>query len=172
MKKRLIRVIILIVCLFGGVLPVYATNIEPQAAVYYYHKYIETSFSSIYGDAVAVTPEIEGPGTISYGQSKTITSTFSASVTSGDINTIIGKLGASFSKSASSNENFGMTFMVEKDEIKRVYFQPKLRSTVGKIERWKQSESELYPTLVSTKNVNGKVVTKVGKFADGKYYAK
>ena len=161
----------LVSCMLICAVPTYATSFQPEAAVYYYDKYIETSYSNIYGTAVAVTPQIVGPGTISYGQSKSITSTFSVSVTSGDISTIIAKLGSNFSKSASSNENFGMTFHIPAGKTQRIYFQPRLRSTVGRIETWKQRESDLYPSLESTKNVSGKVVTKVGKFADGKYYA-
>lgn len=149
-----------------------AATVQPQSSsVSYYDKYVENSYSYVYGTPVEVTPEIIGPGSINYGQNRMVSSTFSASVTSGDINNIIGKLGAGYSKSATTNESFGMTFTIAKGEKKRIYFKPRLRNTVGKIESWRQRESELNPTLISSKNVSGKVVTKVGKFADGTYYA-
>lgn len=158
-----------ITCLSAGVVSADAA-VKPLAGVYTYQKYVESSYSMGYGTPIAVSPLVRGPATISYGQSWTVTSTFSASLTSSDIDSVVSKLGASYSKSISTNLNFGTTFAVSKNQVKRVYFKPKIRNTEGKIEKWKTDDTGLHSTLLSTKDASGKVAKNLGDFADGLYY--
>lgn len=171
MKKRLMSFCLcsVIACLLAGAVSADAA-VQPRAGVYTYQKYVESSYSFGYGTPIAVTPQVRGPATINYGQSRGVTSTFSASLTSSDIDSIIAKLGASYAKSVSTNENFGTTFAVAKNQVRRVYFKPKIRNTAGKIEKWKTDDTELHSKLLSTKDASGKVILKVGEFAEGVYY--
>lgn len=122
----------------------------------------------------AVTPAVKGDPnngtTISYGNSISFSASYSISLTSGEISTILSSVGGSYVKSASSNSNFGATFHVPANQIRRVYFTPYVLETKGKLQKYVQNESEANPRPQgSPKSVTAKFIKKVGSFADGLY---
>lgn len=138
-------------------------------------KYIEKSYREKldYSSSVPVTPWTDGGedgASISYGISKTVSTTFTGSITSGELSVILNTLGGSYAKSASTTEVFSSTFNVGKNKTARVRFAPAIRTSRGVLQHWSQSEHALEPVLRSEKNVTVYAVQKVGKFADGIYY--
>lgn len=153
--------------------PVGDDVVIPYSTTYY--KYVESSGrdSIKSSDSKPVTPWINGSqdgGSISYGQSESFTSIFSAGLTSTKINSIVASLGVNYSRTVTSNESFGTTFSVGPNKIARVRFAPTVRDTQGKVQTWRQLEGELNPRLISEESASGSVTKKVGKFADGLYY--
>lgn len=138
-------------------------------------KYIEKSYSEKldYSQSMPVTPWSDGGedgSTISYGVSKTVTTTFTGNITSGELGTILKSLGGSYARSASTTEVFSSAFVVGKNKIARVRFAPAIRTSRGVLQHWSQSENALQPVLRSEKNVTVYAVQKVGELADGIYY--
>ena len=91
-------------------------------------------------------------------------------MSSSEISSVISKLGINFSSSVVSRSFFVAGLKVDRGKTERVYFKPLFRHTSGRLEKWRYSEGQLKSRKVSTKNVQGKVPMKVGKFADGIYY--
>ena len=119
------------------------------------------------GTEQKVTADVLGPATISYGESITITETFSfdASVTIKEImiKNIEAEVGFTWSSSADSTKTFSVSFPVSDGKIGAVYFTP----YYGKFDAaYVHSEQRIYKgTLMSPKKT-------ASGFADGLYQLK
>lgn len=138
-----------------------------------WYTYSESSGFDIldYADEKEVTPVVSGGedgSSISYGWSKTHSSTFQFGLTSTKINAILSGLGASYTRSASNSESFGATFHIGAGKQARIMFVPMKRSTQGKIKYWRQLEGESQPRLISEESTSANVIKKVGSWADRK----
>lgn len=128
-----------------------------------------------YNLAQAVTPLLNGNlngSVVSFGESVTITESLTGSVTLNvsQKNAIVSNLGASYSRTASSNVQFGGSMNIAAGKRARVMFAPNMRATTGiltEIFSYNSGDSK-----TTTINVSGLVPIKVGSFADGEYYLK
>lgn len=123
--------------------------------------YYESSYKIDYFDskAVYVTPAVQGPATISYGESYSITSTFSGSLSLPIKRKIVADLGASYSYSVSTNKNFTITYNVPAGTTLRIQFVPRMRHTIG----------TYYYDSFTEYDVDAYIPIKVNSFADGIY---
>lgn len=150
--------------------------IEPRrAGVIYFSKFVETNRSENIDRTkkVAVTPWFEArynDEKITVGESKTITSSFSVSLTSNKKTQILAAAGASYSHSVSTSTTFSGTQTIPKGKQGRVMFAPTILTLKGNVEDYHQSDSALYPTLDKTTFVTSELPKKVGSYADGLYY--
>ncbi len=106
-----------------------------------------------------VTPIVQGAASISYGQSYTITSTFTGSLGIVIKRAVVKDLGDSYSYSVATNEEFGVTFSIPEGKYARIKFTPMMRHTVG----------TYYYDSFTSYDVDAYIAIKVGKFSDGLY---
>ncbi|NBJ90879.1 DUF6060 domain-containing protein [Acutalibacter sp. 1XD8-36] len=101
------------------------------------YSYKESSSSKVSGSAVKVTADVKGPASITYGESITISDSYSAGVTlSSSIKRAI-QIGASFTwqRSLSTGTNFSVTYKVPSGKTGYVKFTPYLNKTKGTLTR-------------------------------------
>lgn len=136
-----------------------ADQIEPRNQPGDINTYYEETGKDVlkYDMAVYVTPEFQGPCDLSYGESRTITSTFSGSFSLSIKKIIAVDAGGSYS--VSSNKDFGATFPVKEFETARIQFVPRMRHTVG---------TYCYDSFTCY-DVDAYIAKKVNGFADGLY---
>ncbi|OWZ83350.1 hypothetical protein [Natranaerobius trueperi] len=148
-------------------------SISPKSITFY--EYVEESATEDidYSKSEHVTPWIDGSkdgATVSYGQSKTFSSSFDIGLSSSQINVILGELGVSYKETTSNDESFGTTFNISSGDVARVRFAPMVRESEGKIQTWRQLEGQANPRLRSEEAASASVLKEVGNFADGIYY--
>lgn len=96
-------------------------------------RFVRTGTSKVNGSPVKVTADVLGPASLAYGNSSTITNSFSvAPGITGEITSKI-KLSANFTwvNSASTNTVFGVTFPVSANKKGYVQFTPYLNKVSG-----------------------------------------
>lgn len=150
-------------------------EVETRAGVTYYDKYVPktSNYEFDYSQKKPVTPWVKASSnsdSLSYGESVSVSSSFSGSLTTGELSAMASKLGFSYNRTASSNTSFSQSFRLTKGKTSRVVFSPAVVKTSGTLQRWRHSDMQLNPTLESSKSVsNVKLLQKVGRFADGVY---
>lgn len=121
----------------------------------------------------ACTPMINGGdagASVSYGEAVSISTTYSISLTSGEITAVLKALGSNVARMASSNKNFGVSFKIPAHTTRRVWFTPRMKTATGNIQRYVQSEGESTARPQGNpKKVKVNAVVKVNGFADGMY---
>ncbi|WP_312939913.1 hypothetical protein [Oscillibacter sp.] len=139
-------------------------------------KYQESSGNTylVYSKEYAVTGLLQGGqdgGSISYGQSQTVSETLTANVSlsASYKDTIVATLGVSYTKSAENSSSFGMTINIGAGKTARIMFVPMMRHTNGVLTVVTEYNNG---TFTDTYNVSGFVPQKVGAYADGLYYPK
>lgn len=108
------------------------TSVSPQSLIYI-KRYLETYTYKDSGSIIKCSPDAIGPATITYGNSVTVTESFSASFNlTAEAKKYI-KAGASFAwnDSASTSTSFGVSFSVPSGKTGYVAFSPRRNVSVG-----------------------------------------
>ncbi len=100
-----------------------------------YYRYEQTYSYTDSGSSVKVTPDVIGPATITYGNSTTVTESFSAAISLNAEAKRVIKGGASFTwnSSASTSTSFGLTYSVPAGKTGYIKFTPYRNVTVGEL---------------------------------------
>ena len=107
-----------------------AVIVNPVSA----YSYTETRNYRTTGSPIKVTPDVRGPTSLSYGESKTISESFATSVSlSAEKSAIIAGASFTWEHSLQSAANFGVSYDVPAGRIGYIHFKPYFNVSVGNL---------------------------------------
>ena len=125
--------------------------------------YYESWGENIYVEdrMIKVVPSVTGPATVTYGESRTVSSSFSGNLSFLIKKAVVDSFAGTAAISISTSKSFTVSVDIAAGRTASIYFIPKMRHTKG---------TYCYDSFTSYE-IDAYIPIKLGSFADGKYVA-